>query len=335
LYSALRCTGTNIFGPNRLVVFVSGLLAWFAGSSIEHPDKLRGILLWQSQYFLQTFAKMLMNRGILKPVNGGVTLIFALATGILNYFFRQEPENCDSTAQILFKTFAGKDRFEKGKLESLLFNNFTGKLGAFTGKDVITGAVSNFGLGYIIQQVLTFLFTIRGGFAFSWSVMKALNQTAVDLGLFLALFSAGTRGLRIVAQQVTQQKTPPPVLDLLIGFVAGLSFTKYTSAPIASYIFALALHSLCKKLEPVLWESVKPKGDTDPAKRAQVSKKVTSLIYAFNTAIVLYALQFENFNVLAKDQAFLSAMAGGQDQVHYSKTSKLLVKAFGIPLKKK
>lgn len=111
LSSTLKCAGTRAVGtPSKAVVLGSNFLSWLCASSLEDPERRLSILLWQSQYFLQTLASFLVSRGMIPQIEGGATIAFSVALGILNYFFHHEPDSGNSTALGLIQAFIGKDR---------------------------------------------------------------------------------------------------------------------------------------------------------------------------------------------------------------------------------
>jgi len=333
LYSILRCAGTNNFGVSRAVVFLSGVVAWGVGSSIEDPNRRMGICLWQAQNFLQTLGAMMLARGILPVVPRGITYAFSLAVGIIYHFFINDHESCDPTAASLAKTFIGRDREHRSTTETKLFSSLAPGKGAFSPIDIFTGMASNLVLGFSIIQILALFRTLSGGPSAIVAGIKASAGPAFELGSFLSLLNTA-RAFSILSRQVTGSKRKLfPGQEFIFGCVAGLSMVRWTSTPVAMWILALAINSVVRKCEPLFWGAYSSATNTkEESSRTKMHRLASILIYGLTTATTLYALQFENHCVREGAQGFVSAMAGGQPVEHYEKLSVVLGKALGLPV---
>jgi len=327
LYSFLRCSGTNLLGVSRVVVFLAGVVSWGVGSLVEDPDRRLGILLWQAQNFLQVFGTMMMTRGLFSPVHNGTTYCFALAVGILNHFFVNEPSACDPTAATLMKAFIGKNREMRSLIESRLFGFLIKDKAEFSWIDIVTGMVNNFSVGYLLLQLIATLTSLAaGGSAAVLPALKATHPSAVQLGKFLSLLNSA-RGLGIFFRYVFKTKKLFPGAEFIFGAMAGLSIANWSSIPVAMWVVALAVNTLVCKYGPLVWKKgSKPVQNYPPG-------LPTTLVYSLTTATTLYALQSENHLVREGAQGFISAMAGGQDPKHYKSVSAVLGEALQIPQK--
>eukprot|EP01126_Amoeba_proteus_P027276 TRINITY_DN2708_c0_g1_i1.p1 TRINITY_DN2708_c0_g1~~TRINITY_DN2708_c0_g1_i1.p1 ORF type:complete len:326 (+),score=47.98 TRINITY_DN2708_c0_g1_i1:435-1412(+) len=322
----LRCFGTNLFGPSRVVVLLSGLFAW-CGSLIENSEKRIGITLWQAQYFFHAIGMMAVHRGLISPVSCGLSYLFSLACGILHYFYHQEPESCNTTGAALVKAFVGKDKENRSIIETVLFKRISRGGGKFTYTEAFTGMLSSFQLGYMLQNLLSFLMGLKGGISSSIKSVKSTHSSALKLGLFLALLNSA-RGIRILIREVffKNEKTIPGFLDFGIGCLVGLSMRgTFESSVISLWTLALALHSVLLKYQSTIWNLVNG-GKDDESRKKQFWNKAGVVVYSIMTTISLYALQYEPDATMESGKAILSAMAGGQEPTHYANVSHILRK---------
>lgn len=81
---------------------------------------------------------------------------------------------------------------------NLVFKWIELTLPEFDWVDVVTGCLSNFQTGYLLQNIVALLFSLKGGLGAARTALKASQNTAVSLGLFLALLNLGGRGMRVL-----------------------------------------------------------------------------------------------------------------------------------------
>ena len=95
----MLCKVKNIRGKvdgTFIIVIYSGwnpaIGAFFAGFSIawEEESRRSEIALFIMPRFFETLWNFLKRRNLVKPLPGGELIVFALAMGIINYFYQME-----------------------------------------------------------------------------------------------------------------------------------------------------------------------------------------------------------------------------------------------------
>jgi hypothetical protein len=314
LFVAMQCTLLSLtHRAYRMYFFGSFFISALISILVEHKGRRQELAVYVFNVGIETIWRMLVDRGVVKPIKHSMGILFAVSWAVLSYYQKHKPE-CLNNVGAIVKFLNG----EEGKPE-LLERKLSGhslamlhqesqndhvcphrKHGTRCEVHWITNFSQSFLFGYGLKGLLALasnLLRIRAFNAKTMKdvLMKSFGKQQLRFGLFLGLLSALSRCIKCILR-ITRGKDDA-INTLVAGFIAGLSSYLSSSLEISMYIFAKAIQTVFNHLTMLGKIKPLPYG--------------AELLYSFFTALVFYAGLWEPHNIRPSYLSFLHKITGG------------------------
>jgi len=268
---------------------------------------------------------MMVRRGMIRPLEYGDVLVFAVSMSILFYYYQHEPKILGNIHGI-FSTFIGREEDEQlhwfdDKISKWMtsFTGFPGKIPKPGFKIIfmtVIGFFKGFLVGFLIQTAIKIIGGVRPGElkdpkTFFKGLFSFRNN---GFPLFLGMLTSLTRFLASVMRKILGRNHP--VVTLAVGFISGLSILLARSTEVSMWFAS-------KAGEALVQSAIQRKIFTPP-------KNAQTLLYSWATATIFYNVVFESYNIRPSVWKFLLNVTGGLMD-HFPKIGEKLRKDIGIP----
>lgn len=327
-YGRILCYLINRFGHSRFVYWLAPFLASIVTFYIEKPQRRRELSVFMVNQGVENMFKMLLSRGYLAytPFETSKKLLFALSVAVLMYFVRWEPDNMSPTIRTLIKTLMAsedKDWLEEKvqtvtspllRLQVLLLGDNPNKENGSMPFEwdtrrclfLLNGFIRGFTIGYTAKVTLSFMPKIFKPMKliqnFQKITSRSFGKSSFQFGLFVSLLVGVPRLIKIIL--TTLLKKDHPLIDIVSGFLGGISTMILSSTEFTMYL-------LSKAIECVVY--------------ALISRKIVptipmfeNIVYSLGAASLFYSGSWEPWTVRPSYLNFVAKMSGN----HYSRFSE-------------
>ncbi|XP_033635613.1 transmembrane protein 135-like [Asterias rubens] len=327
--------------------FVPATFASGVAISLEQKSRRPTLALYMATLATELICKILISRGVVRPIKYGEVLLFSLSSAVGLYMFRRgdclKKDSLSAlkmfvgTDEIYYEYFPEAARFEevwadrasrqytqqpstltliRAKLSKLMLrlNNLPKHNYCSHGSSclsyVLKATVRKFAVGYGIQAVLNLLRALpKIATRPKLLLMALVRRDNFDLALFLGLFVGLFRSVSCLLRWLRDRDSP--IHGLIAGGVAGTSSIFFRSTTISLYFASKVIESLLIKGQE--------RGIVPVIPRAE------SILYAIATATVLNAGVYEPHNIRPAYWSFLLNLTGS----YYGKMNRMLIAHLG------